>query len=66
MIVEDNGNFCSRCDLIINTDDMFQPACSCITEVENWSENRFKKEWEDLPSHVREYFRPPEGDLHAA
>ena len=23
------GNYCSRCDLVIDTDDMFEPACSC-------------------------------------
>lgn len=27
--IADDGNFCSRCDLVIETDDMFEPACSC-------------------------------------
>ena len=60
MIREDTGNFCSRCDLIIHTEDMFEPACRCTSEVENMSDEDFRNEWDNLPRHVREYFQPPE------
>ena len=60
MIREDTGNFCSRCDLIIDTEDMFEPACQCITEVEDWTDEKFNTEFDDLPRHVREYFGEPE------
>jgi len=60
MIVEDTDNFCPRCDLIIDTEDIFEPACNCISEVESWSEKQFQEERENLPSHIQTYFRPPE------
>ena len=60
IIKEDYWNYCSRCDLVINTEDMFEPACSCISEVEDWSEEQFREKYNDLPRHVRENFHPPE------
>ena len=59
MIVEDTGNFCSRCDNIIDTDDMFEPCCNCISEVEEWTPNQFREEWDNLPSHIKNCFQPP-------
>ena len=59
MIVEDTNNFCSKCDNIIDTDDMFVPACNCISEVEEWTPNQLREGWNDLPPHIRSYFQPP-------
>ena len=53
MLIEDTGNFCLLCNIIIDTEDMFEPACNCISEIE---------EWENLPSHIRSYFKPPKGE----
>ena len=54
-----DGNYCSRCDRIIDTEDCYEPACNCTTEVENWSDSQFQKEWDNLPSHIQENFHPP-------
>ena len=63
MIREDYWNYCPRCDLIIDTDDMFKPACRCITEVEEWTDEEFREGYNDLPRHVREYFTPPSDEI---
>ena len=59
MIVEDYWNYCDRCSQEIDPKDFSTPGCNCITEVEEWSEKQFKEEWENLPSHIRDYFKPP-------
>ena len=48
--------YCSRCDSIIETDDMFEPSCNCISEVESMSLDEYSDEYESLPEHVRNYF----------
>ena len=30
---DDDGNWCERCDAVIDTDDMFETACSCDPEI---------------------------------
>lgn len=52
-------NICSRCDQIIDTEDMLEPACNCISEVESMSLDEYSNEYENLPIHIRQYFSPP-------
>ena len=68
VIREDYWNYCSRCDMIIDTDNMFEPTCSCISEIEGWSDEQFNEEYNSLPRHIRENFGPPkeqEANPHA-
>ena len=51
--------FCPSCDLIIDTDDMFEPACKCITDAEKLSDSEFAEVYDSLPLHVRHHFTPP-------
>ena len=52
--------FCARCDLVIDTSDMFEPACTCYSEVENMTDADFREVYDSLPTHLRDYFTPPE------
>ena len=55
----ESDNHCSRCDLIIDTGNMNEPTCHCITDVEQMSYREFAEEYDNLPTHVRVYFSPP-------
>ena len=55
----ESDNHCSRCDLIIDTEDMNEPTCHCITDVEQMSYSEFAEEYNNLPTHIRVYFSPP-------
>lgn len=56
---EDTGNICSLCDMIIDTDDPNKPACNCVSEIDQWSENDLRDAWDDLPTRIQEYYKPP-------
>lgn len=64
VIREDYWNYCSRCDMIIDTEDPYEPACNCISEIEDWSNEQLQEEYYNLPRHVRENFRPPDDPFH--
>ena len=52
--------FCERCDNIIETEDMFEIACNCHHEIEAMSDADFREVYDSLPTHLRDYFTPPE------
>ena len=51
--------FCKRCDLIIDTPHFDEPACNCHTKIEEMSDAEFIEIYDELPAHLKDYFKPP-------